>query len=434
MGCLIKMINLSKVQIHKEFGIKEPNYQLLIDGYIVNDVKVGENYKDSLGLPNYYIISKTDESLQKLTVLTLFEFNSARVESINLTNWTRWEGFNISVSFHPEFQSKKYIEFEVEFEPDLVNWNFPYSYNTYYEIFRNNWEKEIDKDPLFGVGGNKDKFMPVVKAKLNDLSIREEIENNIKQFAEIHKKTLSQLKQAQLENSLFTSFNFPSNLKVSCEQYLLYFAQFLQDLGINATSNLKEEAGKVLFSVTPTDDIKALDKIREALAIYLSLSSNPIPNSTGDRTVDMVLSGARANAKHLESQLELAIAKLQFKEATLELKDATIEQNQIALRQRDDTIKDLKEMLARGNIFEESLEKVVINGEVVEETSLYRFSREDDIEVEAKPILEEQSEETRIGLVKFHEVTKLKDYGVSLDLPKAIRGLIDYFKRDKDSR
>lgn len=146
----------------------------------------------------------------------------------------------------------------------------------------------------------------------------------------------------------------------------------------------------------------------------------------------MVLSGVRANAKHLESQLELAIAKLQFKEATLELKDATIEQNQLALRQRDNTIKDLKEMLARGNIFEESLEKIVINGKVVEETSLYRFSREDDVEVEVAPVLDENNDETRIGLVKFHEVTKLKDYGVSLDLPKAIRNLMDFFKRDKN--
>ncbi len=79
------------------------------------------------------------------------------------------------------------------------------------------------------------------------------------------------------------------------------------------------------------------------------------------------------------------------------------------------------------------MERVEINGEVVDESSLYRFSRADDIEVEATPVLDEKAEETRVGLVKFHEVTKLKDYGVSLDLPKAIRDLIDYFKRDKSN-
>jgi hypothetical protein len=264
-------------------------------------------------------------------------------------------------------------------------------------------------------------------------SIYKNIREYLDFLKDLHFQIVGRIENELNKNILNLTFNFPEELKVSCEQYLLYFAQFLRDLGINATPNLKEEAGKVLFSITPTDDIEALDKIREALAIYLSLSSNPIPHSTSDRTVDMILSGARANAKHLESQLELAVAKLQFKEATLELKDATIEQNHLALWQRDETIKDLKEMLAKGNIFEESLEKVDINGEVVEETSLYRFSREDDIEVVATPVLDENKKETKIGLVKFHEVTKLKDYGVSLDLPKAIRNLINYFKRDKNN-
>lgn len=265
-----------------------------------------------------------------------------------------------------------------------------------------------------------------------------------KRKAELQKKIASKTSQLYLfekrlndeksKNTLGIGFDFPIELRVSCEQYLLYFAQFLRDLGLNATSNVKEVAGKVLFSVTPTDDFEALDKIREALDLYLSLPSNPISGSTGDRTVDMILSGARANVRYLESQLELAIAKIQFKEATLELKDATIEQNQFALRQKDETIRELKEIVSRGNIFQESLERVEINGEVIDEKSLYRFSREADIEVEATPVLDEKNEETKIGLVKFHEVSKLKDYGVTFDLPKAIRDLIDYFKRDKSSR
>jgi hypothetical protein len=264
------------------------------------------------------------------------------------------------------------------------------------------------------------------------LTISEEINNLFEIVNNFHEETINALekeKEAEI-SSLITSFNFPEELKVPCQQYLLYFAQFLRDLGISVTSELNEDAGKILFSITPTNDIDALDKIREALVIYLSLASNPITNSTGDRMVDMVLSGARANAKHLESQLELVIAKLQFKEATLELKDETIEQYQFALRQKDGTIKELQEIVSRKNIFEESLESE-INGEVSEETSLYRFSR-DDIEIEATSILDEKNEETRIGLVKFHEVTKLKDYGVTLDLPKAIRDLINFFKRDKD--
>src|SRR5215213_4701390 len=60
----------------------------------------------------------------------------------------------------------------------------------------------------------------------------------------------------QRESSNLFTFNFPEAVKIPCEQYLLYFATFLKDLGINAASNLQEEAGKVLFSVTPTEDIE----------------------------------------------------------------------------------------------------------------------------------------------------------------------------------
>jgi hypothetical protein len=306
------MINQNKVQIHTKSGFDKPNYELLIDGYIIDGVTVGENYKSELGLPNYYVISKQRDSLQEIAALTLNEFMLARVQSIHLTNWTGWEGFDISVIFGNDVfpKQKKGITFEVEFEPDLVNWNFPYSYNDYYKRFRRVWETEIDNNPLFGVGGRNDKFMPIVEAVLNNLSIAEEVEKNLEQFIEIHKITLDQLEQEQFKNSLLTSFSFPDELKVPCEQYLLYFAQFLRDLGINATPNLKEEAGKVLFSVTPNDDIEALDRIREALAVYLNLPSSPVLYN--DSFQSMQLKQQVENLQHSQRMKEMEMRSAQY--------------------------------------------------------------------------------------------------------------------------
>lgn len=407
-----EIIENTKVSISTDFNSKEPFYEIHSENVGLYK-KIG-NYSLSSFPPLYLIYFLTD-----------FHWVS---DQIFVSCWVMSEESSIE-------NKDKFFEISLDFEASLENWTKSSAFSQYF----NELKKLVDQSKSMKIlmndesGGLEYGFLikQVEKVKGSQLisSVLIDLFEKVKDLNSEVKRKLALL---NLDALTLFSFDFPKELKIPCEQYLLYFAQFLQDLGINATSNLKEEAGKVLFSVTPTDDVEALDKIREALAIYLSLSSNPISHSTGDRTIDMVLSGARANAKHLESQLELAVAKLQFKEATLELKDATIEQNQLALRQRDDTIKDLKEMLARGNIFEESLEKVVINGEVVEETSLYRFSREDDIEVEATPVLDKNNEETKIGLVKFHEVTKLKEYGVSLDLPKAIKDLMDYFKRDKD--
>lgn len=463
------MINLNKVQIHRKS--LSDDYQLLVDGYIIegssNEISIKPLRKEGLNrqkyklhvdvknLETFFPNETPDQYVEIIYNLKLTELIKADIEELAFENFVKWEGFNISIYFDLDEKSTHYFDlgkkttqgivFYAGLSPYFFSWKFPYSWDEYIKAFFDIWNKQIaylktDKDHIyygkmiFELDLRFGSAYPKIKPILNDLVILEEIENNLEPIFEIHKQVISQLIDEQYRNSLLAAFYFPEQLKIPCEQYLLYFAQFLQDLGINATSNLTEEAGKVLFSVTPTDDKEALDKIREALAIYLSLASNPIPNSTGDRTVDMVLSGARANAKHLESQLELAVAKLQFKEAALELKDATIGQNQLAISQKDETIKELQEIISRGNIFEESLEKVEINGEVIEASDLYRFSRgeDDDIEVSATPILEEANEETKVGLVKFHDVTKLKDYGVSFDLPQAIRNLMKYFNRNKN--
>jgi hypothetical protein len=82
-------------------------------------------------------------------------------------------------------------------------------------------------------------------------------------------------KNETLYDSVFREFELPSHVRVACEQYLLFFVEFLRDLGVNATSDLRHEAGKVLFTVTPDDKKVSLDKIRTALEVYLELPKKP---------------------------------------------------------------------------------------------------------------------------------------------------------------
>jgi hypothetical protein len=124
---------------------------------------------------------------------------------------------------------------------------------------------ESDKEPDeilngFGIESDMDPAVTVVKSKgENLLTLLREAERSI------------------LENSggsVVKLFKFPPAIKTACEQYLLYFGQFLKDLGIDAETELKEEASRVLFTVTPTDKSKALDSIREALNCYLQMPSS----------------------------------------------------------------------------------------------------------------------------------------------------------------
>jgi hypothetical protein len=111
-------------------------------------------------------------------------------------------------------------------------------------------------------------------------------------------------------NAVNLVFDFPAPIKNACEQYLLYFVQFLSDLGIEANAEIREQANKVLFSITPVDEKQALENIREALRLYLGLPLAPELATTMHQFRDVAVSQLQANVLHLQSQIMLAKAAI----------------------------------------------------------------------------------------------------------------------------
>jgi hypothetical protein len=101
-------------------------------------------------------------------------------------------------------------------------------------------------------------------------------------------------------------------------QYLTYFGQFLRDLGIDASTDISEEAGQVLFSVVPKTGPDALDAIRRALNIYLKLPSEIDRTSILPRTENIAGLQLLSNVQHLQSQLYLAQAVIEAKNTTIQ--------------------------------------------------------------------------------------------------------------------
>jgi DNA-binding response OmpR family regulator len=124
------------------------------------------------------------------------------------------------------------------------------------------------------------------------------------------------------DDSVAVKFDFPEEVRVPCEQYLLYFGQFLRDLGVQATSDLSHEAGQVLFTVKPTDPRTALDKIRAALEVYLRLPTSPVSDPTHN---EIAVQRLEASVLRLQSDLRLASAELQAKNTTVEAQQLIIQ-------------------------------------------------------------------------------------------------------------
>lgn len=129
------------------------------------------------------------------------------------------------------------------------------------------------------------------------------------------------------KDALVTFFAFPKEIRPACQQYLIYFTQFLEDFGIKATSEIQEQARGVLFTVIPDTGAEALQRVHDALDTYLRFPSIPEFAVEVNRYKDIAVQQLAANVLHLKSQLALA-------HATLQLKDATIESLHLSLQDR----------------------------------------------------------------------------------------------------
>jgi len=196
-------------------------------------------------------------------------------------------------------------------------------------------------------------------------------------------KAITECLKEEKGKYLATYFSFPENVKTACEQYLLYFGEFLKNVGINASVEIKEEADRVLFSVTPADSHKALDRIRQVLDLYLGLP-NVIFTMTEDKEYRLEAQRLIATIKYYESQLILA-------QAINEQKDATI-----------GLLKD----------------RLVLQGEMKEGRLLPESARRK----------ESDKEEILGGAV---EIKKWEGKGFNVNLPKLFRDLREWAKRDK---
>lgn len=122
-----------------------------------------------------------------------------------------------------------------------------------------------------------------------------------------------------------TYFAFPDEFKISCKQYLMYFSQFLLDLGIEVRTEIKDTLQGTFFSVIPQDKNEAIENIKQLLAEYMNAPNRVEFDNELDFNADMAVVQFQANVYHLKSQLAFARTQIEMKEAVIQAKDATIQ-------------------------------------------------------------------------------------------------------------
>jgi len=256
------------------------------------------------------------------------------------------EGYPISSETIDLLPSK--IMFEVNV--DVRNWNKEYTIdevsNLYGDI-TSQYEGALystHETELFG----SDKIgIFTFEVKDEDQTLAKVLKDFLIFYEKINLFVLNALPKSELPDIFTTLFEFPEELKIACKQYLIYFAQFLADIGINADTSIKEEANKVLFTVISNNGDEALIKIKAALEIYMNAPGNPdIETIVSNETKDVAVLQWEANIYHLKGQISLQQAVLQAKNATIEalqLSNYRLKEEIATAKQIEEKVSGLKE-------------------------------------------------------------------------------------------
>lgn len=211
--------------------------------------------------------------------------------------------------------------------PQLTSWSKPWSFNQYFCAFsaefalcnRADMELKSNVDQYSDESGVEVTAFPTTQVPVSEI-----MDDLIAFLRDVHEATERRLVSNLNRGSLVTFFDFPPAVKAACEQYLQYFIQFLDDLGIEADSQITSEAGRVMFSVTPRSGVEALASIQEALQVYLKIPNHPANISGFYVNSDVAVMQLSANVMHLQSQLMLAQSMHQLNQATIQAKTETI--------------------------------------------------------------------------------------------------------------
>ncbi|WP_046757660.1 hypothetical protein [Kordia jejudonensis] len=308
--------------------IDEEQKKVFLDGEIIGELN-SSNFSDA----GKYQIAIRSKHIDKLSTFKIFDiynddvgFFEIKIDKRDSSFHYNWLSIESSLSFIKGETNYLYLDI------DLTNWNMPFSFKSFLALLID----EIKDDELISIF--KDDIKDILEEGLClDVYINEEsndLETLYYEVLEMFKLKFDTI-FLELENvnasNLKNTFTFPPEIQSSCEQYLIYFATFLKDIGINAETNIESKAHETLFTVIPKDEEEALDKIKEALQMYLSLPESPEFESVASEFQDVGVQQLASQVLFLKSQLMLANSAIQMKDATIKSLNMTNYQQNVVI-------------------------------------------------------------------------------------------------------
>lgn len=397
------MASERRLKIHYTDG----DYVLFLDGLMVDS---------SLYTINYSYEEVEDNPDPDTALKKKYHIGNFKLPFINALNGVRLSDLS-DTTFHfgkdfitlPDFCEFYFATFDsdsktlhLKWSEDLYNWKYSFSP---IELIQEIEATYIEK---FGIPPTEPIYSQI-SMKLNDpeTDFSNSILNGINELSNIIWRSCEKIKEKEFINKF--EFLFPEHLKFACEQYLVYFGQFLSDIGQQVDINITHSGANTLFEVIPEDKNTSLEKIREALNIYLGMStSNPTTSSTlslAESRYQAVIVGFQAQVMSLQAQENARQLELQAARLTMAQQQNVIDQQGAFILQQSQTI------TAQANALAQSNSSINIFAQALKD--------------------KEDEQEEALG-----EVIKVKPFEwgpLVLDVPSALRKVKDIFAKKENS-
>ncbi|MET3035321.1 hypothetical protein ABXT08_04420 [Chryseobacterium sp. NRRL B-14859] len=286
---------------------------------VVNDIEDKESYYSDFLFPSAGIYN---EEVISILISHSFREVGKQLTKISFSYDLDWWDYRISISIickEVSYEKSPYIRINLQLQ-DWEHWTKPWSMSSLAKQFEINTQ-QLKHEKIKYWQNEEDSILNGFGIDYFPSNEETEIANEINAILMVTKKIVLQTNRDLLssidQDSVITFFQFPSEIRTACKQYLIYFSQFLADLGIPSNTEIKEELNYTLFKVTPQDKNESLEQIRQALTIYLNVPNDISAHITYQS--DISIKQWEANIYHLKSQLALSTSIIQAKDTTIEM-------------------------------------------------------------------------------------------------------------------
>lgn len=257
---------------------------------------------------------------------------------------TWWEyGVSVEIDSNKTYSNNSSPTIKIKLNvPKFEDWKKPWSLNELAEqlelFIQNHGDDSLGyfREDFWGIGigiSYKHNLEVPIETELGYLlSFGENAINDITE----------ELKFIGASQSLITYFKLPDNYIVPFTQYLVYFQQFLSDLGIDVSSDIKYQSNKLLLKIIPLNEDQNLNDIANLLTKFISTAESNNLDIVFNDFKDISAVQWKHVIKNMQTEIKFLTQLLEQKSAIIENKNSSIELLELTNLQYKQLIKTSK--------------------------------------------------------------------------------------------